>query len=84
LVSRRVESDVDAVQIMTIHSAKGLQFPCVIVADLWKESPVKGAPVFYNKNQRVVDIVYGLSDPSKSSKLAAINAVKNAENEEMS
>ena len=84
LVSRRVESDVDAVQIMTIHSAKGLEFPCVVVADLWKESPVKGAPVFYNKNQRVVDIVYGLSDPTESSKRAAINAVKKAENEEMS
>ena len=63
LVSRRVESDVDAVQIMTIHSAKGLQFPCVVVADLWKPSTtLRGAPVFYNQNQRVVDIVHGLSE----------------------
>ena len=36
LVLRRVESDDDAVKIMTVHSAKGLEFPCVIVADLWK------------------------------------------------
>ncbi len=36
VVSRRIESDADAVQIMTIHKAKGLQFPFVVVADLWK------------------------------------------------
>ena len=85
LVSRRVESDVDAVQIMTIHSAKGLQFPCVVVSDLWKESTtVRGAPVFYNQNQRVVDIVHGLSDPTDASRGAAKIAVKAAENAEMS
>ena len=33
LVSRRIESD-DAVRVLTVHAAKGLQFPCVIVADL--------------------------------------------------
>jgi exodeoxyribonuclease V beta subunit len=37
LVSRRVESDSSAVQIMTIHVAKGLEFPLVVVADSWKE-----------------------------------------------
>ena len=85
LVSRRVESDVDAVQIMTIHSAKGLQFPCVVVADLWKESTtVRGAPVFYYQNQRVVDIVHGLSDATEASKIAAKNAVNAAQNAEMS
>jgi exodeoxyribonuclease V beta subunit len=36
VVSRRVESDIDAVQVMTVHKAKGLEFPCVIVAELWK------------------------------------------------
>ncbi|MFM7136284.1 MAG: UvrD-helicase domain-containing protein, partial [Planctomycetota bacterium] len=30
LVSRRVESDEDAVRIMSVHVAKGLEFPCVI------------------------------------------------------
>jgi ATP-dependent exoDNAse (exonuclease V) beta subunit len=72
LVSRRIESDVDAVQIMTIHSAKGLQFPCVVVADLWKETTtVRGAPVFYNENKRVVDIAHGLASPTKASRAAA-------------
>ena len=37
VVSRRVESDSSAVQIMTIHVSKGLEFPLVIVADAWKD-----------------------------------------------
>ena len=84
LVSRRVESDVDAVQIMTIHSAKGLQFPCVVVADLWKEpTNPRGAPVFYNQNQRVVDIAHGLNNPTVSSREVAKAAVKLAETGEL-
>lgn len=31
--TRRLESDADAVQIMTIHRAKGLQFPVVLLPD---------------------------------------------------
>ena len=41
LVSRRIESDAAAVQVMTIHKAKGLEFPCVVVADLWKPKDYK-------------------------------------------
>lgn len=33
--SRRLETDADAVQISTIHRAKGLQFPVVYAPDLW-------------------------------------------------
>ena len=29
----------DAVRIMTVHQAKGLEFPIVIVADLWRGTP---------------------------------------------
>ncbi|NBR99865.1 MAG: hypothetical protein EBT42_05775, partial [Actinobacteria bacterium] len=84
LVSRRVESDVDAVQIMTIHSAKGLQFPCVVVADLWKPSTqTRGAPVFYLDDQRVVDISHGLTRATDASRTKAKDAVKLAEQGEM-
>ena len=41
VVSRRVESDSSAVQIMTVHVSKGLEFPMVIVADEWVDKPRK-------------------------------------------
>ncbi len=50
LVSRRVESDSDAVQIMTVFGSKGLEFPIVVVADLWKEENShknKEVPIFH-------------------------------------
>jgi len=83
LVSRRVESDGDAVKIMTIHSAKGLEFPCVIVADLWKSSEerpgTRRPPVWYSGNRRVVDIGFALKAESQDS----IDAVTKSENDEL-
>jgi len=50
IVSRRVESDAHAVQIMTVFGSKGLEFPVVVVADLWKEEDFFKAtevPIFH-------------------------------------
>ena len=80
VVSRRVESDSAAVQIMTVHSAKGLQFPVVIVADLWKtnDGNSKSAPVYTRvmadgRRARVIDIgwVIGQVDPSTKESIKA-------------
>jgi exodeoxyribonuclease V beta subunit len=69
LVSRRVESDADAVKILTIHAAKGLEFPAVIVADLWKHAGQRGArkpAVFYDiDHRRKVDLGHALGKPSR-------------------
>ena len=67
LVSRRVESDADAVKILTIHGSKGLQFPCVIVADLWqtKSRGGSGQPiVFYDDGTRKLDLCFALGKAS--------------------
>jgi len=74
LVSRRVESDADAVKILTIHAAKGLEFPCVIVADLWKDSSgwsggEKKPAVFYDDDGiRKLDLGHALDHDSARAK----------------
>jgi exodeoxyribonuclease V beta subunit len=64
LVARRVESDADAVKIYTIHAAKGLEFPCVIVADLWKgpdDRREKRPAVFYDDDgERRLDLSFAI------------------------
>ena len=40
----RLEQDQDAVNIVTIHSAKGLEYPVVFVPELWYERPPKKEP----------------------------------------
>jgi exodeoxyribonuclease V beta subunit len=77
LVSRRVESDDDAVKIMSIHAAKGLEFPCVVVADLWNPSKkVRKPTAFYRDDIRLLDAGHavagaGIAKESEQAILAA-------------
>lgn len=81
-VSRRVESDADAVTIMTIHKAKGLEFPCVVVADLWKHTDKSKAgrrpAVFHDGERRLVDVGYAM----RGNAARAIARVREAQDEE--
>ena len=43
--SRRLESDAEAVQVLTIHRSKGLEFPVVFYPDLWEPSWISDDPV---------------------------------------
>ncbi|NBW85399.1 MAG: hypothetical protein EBR23_00850, partial [Planctomycetia bacterium] len=82
LVSRRVESDAEAVTIMTVHAAKGLQFPCVVVVDAWNELDSAGQPeVFHRDGIRFVDI--GKAIPNGGIGREAKEASRDAENEEL-
>ncbi|MGC3993209.1 MAG: UvrD-helicase domain-containing protein [Propionicimonas sp.] len=57
---RRLETDRDAVQIMTVHKAKGLQFPVVLLpeaADLWVRDADEGENfAFHDGDRRVLDV----------------------------
>ncbi|MFT4297174.1 MAG: UvrD-helicase domain-containing protein, partial [Micropruina sp.] len=36
--TRRLETDAEAVQVKTVHGAKGLQYPIVLLPDLWDKA----------------------------------------------
>lgn len=82
-VSRRVESDRDAVQIMTVHASKGLEFPVVVVADLWKTEGRGGkqsAPVFHasgssdsHSRHRTIDVGWVIKNEDATGKATRKN-----------
>lgn len=82
-VSRRVESDEDAVRIMTVHMAKGLQFPAVVVVDEWAEKQPRRsdkAAVFYDADRRLLDVGLALEGIGNSD--SATRSVTAAGNDE--
>ena len=56
----RLESDVAAVQVITIHRSKGLEFPVVLCPYMWDGRPQKNdVPVFHdpaNGYRRTIDV----------------------------
>ena len=48
--SRRLETDADAVQVLTSHMSKGLEFPVVLAPSLWNHwSPTPTYPRFHDE-----------------------------------
>ena len=64
--SRRLESDAEAVQVLTVHRSKGLEFPVVYYPYLWEPSFIpSGVPVAFHDpeagDRRTIDV--GLEGP---------------------
>ena len=69
--SRRLESDAEAVQVLTMHRSKGLEFPVVYYPDLWEPSPTprSGEPVTFHDDAGTRTIDVGLEGPQWSGHL---------------
>ncbi len=67
ITSRRVESEADAVQILTVWVSKGLEFPIVCVPTLWTNPPGMKAVEYHDPatDQRTFDIVSALPGSSQ-------------------
>ncbi len=69
VTARRIESEDEAVQVMTIWMAKGQEFPVVCLPSLWRP-PRGGQPVVYadkDQGDRVLDLTGGQPWPDKAS-----------------
>jgi len=57
--SRRLESDAEAVQVLTIHRSKGLEFPVVYLPFLWEPGFIPDEPqpvTFHDAGVRTLDV----------------------------
>lgn len=57
----RLESDDQAIQIVTIHKSKGLEYPIVFCPFLWKPTRSSTGPALVHDSQNSMSMIYDLS-----------------------
>lgn len=73
------EGDVDAVRVMTVHAAKGLEFPVVVVAGFGTGSRHSGAGVLFGPDGPELAARQGLATPGYAALAGAEEALDDAE-----
>jgi exodeoxyribonuclease V beta subunit len=67
MLARRIDRDDDAVQVMTVHKAKGLEFPIVLCPYLWTTSSSAGVPHAHDAGVRWLDATWIATTSSSSA-----------------
>jgi exodeoxyribonuclease V beta subunit len=79
-LARRLDRDDAAVQVLTVHRAKGLEFPVVLCPYLWTRPPNRqGAPHAHVGGRREIDATW-VADVS--DQLVWVKPLRNADREE--
>ena len=76
----RLESDANAVKILTIHKSKGLEYPVVFCPYGWGSSRIAGGPFYFHDESRNRELTYDLGSANQSAHRLRAERERLAEN----